>query len=164
MTEVKNMFSERDRSDVIPREYGDKSRKPAQQQFKDDTDINVIIKRMMRDSFDFSELTGEYGDAMNAIAPQTLLDAMLTVQAGEDMFAALPSAVRNEFNNSPSAFLEFVQDGNNAQRAAELGIGLAPGVVPVVPEPPAPVGPGANPSEPPAGGMEPPPGTDAPQT
>ena len=145
---VKNMFSPSERV-VSP-----KGIKPAKQEFKDDADLNSIMRKFQKsDAIDhFAKYQGEYG----GIGPANLQQAMNTVITAQTMFDELPSSVRNRFSNSPQDFLEFVQNPDNYQEAQELNIGLAPEAEaiaierqeaaksePVVaePPPPAPEGP-----------------------
>ena len=97
---------------------------PAQQQFKDDCDINTIMARFQKTGAidHVSKHQPEYGFA----SPTQFHEAMNIVSFVQSMFNDLPSSVRNEFSNNPEAFLEFVQDPANADRARELGIALSP--------------------------------------
>ena len=96
---------------------------PAQQQFKDDADINSIMARFQK--------TGAI-DHVSAHQPKygihTSIDlhqAMNIVTQAESMFHDLPSSLRRYFNGNPSELLDFVQDPNNAEKAAELGLALS---------------------------------------
>lgn len=96
---------------------------PAQQQFKDDCDINTIMGRYTKNGIidHISQHQPEYGFA----TPQQYHQSMNIIANANSMFNDLPSDLRNEFNNNPQAFLEFVQDPKNAERAQELGIPLS---------------------------------------
>lgn len=113
----RNIYSPRNRV-VSP-----KGEEPAQQQFKEDCDINVIMKRFYKtNAIDhFTKHQPEYGLS----SPLDYHQAMTLVVHADSMFNELPSELRNEFNNNPQAFLEFVQNPANADRAKELGIGLS---------------------------------------
>lgn len=96
----------------------------AQQNFKDETDINTIVKRF--------NLTGElpnnlavpqYGDFTEVTDYHSALN--LVIKA-EDAFMSMPAEVRARFNNDPGAFLDFVNDGNNREEAARLGLLVPP--------------------------------------
>jgi phage internal scaffolding protein len=125
--EVKNRFSPSLRMPTI-----NDSGQRAQQQFKDDADINTIMRKFQKTGVidHVSRYQPEYGFA----SPMTLHESMNIVKNAETMFADLPSSVRNRFENSPLAFLEFVQDGKNYEEAKSLGLELAPGVEPIVAE------------------------------
>ncbi len=96
---------------------------PAQQQFKQDCDINTIMQRFQKDGITdhVNKHQLEYGFA----TPVQYHQAMNIITAADSMFNDLPSSLRNEFSNNPQAFLEFVQDEKNAERAQELGIALS---------------------------------------
>lgn len=90
-------------------------------EFAGECDVNRILERYTRTgSFgagsgaspmfgDFSSGT-DYTEACNAIA-----------QANQ-LFADLPSHVRNEFDNSPAKLLDFLSRESNRARAIELGL------------------------------------------
>lgn len=73
-----------------------------QQSFKDECDINVILKRFA--------VTGEMPD--NVRVPQygefeesfDFMSSMNVIRAAEESFAAMPAAIRERFNNDPGPF------------------------------------------------------------
>jgi phage internal scaffolding protein len=96
----------------------------AQQQFRDEADINTILERFGRtgevivpvrppEFGDFSEVT-DYHSAMNMI-----------IEA-QGAFDALPARIRKEFDNDPGRFVDFVMDENNRDKAVEMGLVEAP--------------------------------------
>ena len=101
----------------------------AQQQFKDECDINVLVERYgitgelpvgdrrPIDAADFTEVT-DY---------QTALNQLITAQ---NAFMDLPAKVRKEFDNDPAKLLEFLNDSNNKDEAIRLGIIAAPPEIP----------------------------------
>lgn len=95
-----------------------------QQSFKDECDINIIMSRYLK--------TGVLPENINQLAAQYLdcseldfLEAQNIVAGAKSLFTELPSSVRNQFENDPAQLLAFLNDPNNAQAAAELGL-LAP--------------------------------------
>jgi phage internal scaffolding protein len=99
----------------------------AQQQFRDEADINTILERFGRtgevivpvrapEFGDYSEVT-DYHTAMNMI-----------IQA-QDAFDALPARIRKEFDNDPGRFVEFVSDEKNRDKALEMGLIEAPAAI-----------------------------------
>ena len=90
---------------------------------KDNCDINVIMNRYatcgtplplrqdgMQPVFaDVSDL-GDYMENFNRC------------KQAEDMFNALPSALRKELDNNPANLLPFIQDENNRERCYEYGL------------------------------------------
>lgn len=102
------------------------------QSFKDECDINNIMKRYNATGAitHLNMRTPEYGDFSSPLDFQSALN---TVMEGEAMFADLPSYLRDRFGNDPKQLLEFLADDANREEAIKLGIVQAP------PEPPAPV-------------------------
>ena len=111
-----------------------------QQQFKEETDINTIVRRFgvtgqlpqaahLPTYDDFSQVV-DYHTAMNAI------------RTAEDSFLGLPAEVRLRFANNPQLFLDFCSDERNREEAARLGltssIPAPPINRPVEPPPPQP--------------------------
>lgn len=96
---------------------------PAQQQFKEDCDVNTIMNRFHKTGLvdHVSQYQPNYGFA----SAQTYHESMNVITKAQSMFNDLPSKVRNEFSNDPQAFLEFVQDPKNYEKAKELGIALS---------------------------------------
>lgn len=113
----------------------DKTR--AQQNFKDECDINTIVRRFgltgmaptgvrMPTYGDFTGVT-DFHTAANAIA-----------QARE-AFDQMPSSVRTRFRNDPAAFVDFCSKEENREEAVKLGLVPPPRAPEPAPEPsPAP--------------------------
>lgn len=118
---VKNHFSPSERV------LSPKGIKPAKQEFKDDADLNSIMKKFQKTgAIDHAKIhQGRYGFATG----QTLHEAATIVANANSMFEDLPSSIRNKFENEPARFLDYVQDANNWKEARELGISLAPEVI-----------------------------------
>lgn len=96
---------------------------PAQQQFKDDCDINSIMRRFQKTGA--IDHVAKHQPQYGVWAPGDLHQALNIVAQAESMFADLPSSLRRRFNGDPSELLAFVQDPNNADEAAELGLALS---------------------------------------
>lgn len=112
----------------------------AKQSFKDECDINNILKTYIKTgTLDFAakyEGQAQYGD-VTAIDFQ---NAQFLIADARGMFAAMPSALRSRFDNDPAKFLAFVNDDRNRNEAEDLGLLKAkePATTPAVPAP-APV-------------------------
>jgi len=112
-----------------------KSLDRTRQEFKDECDINILIKRF--------EATGgmpqpwksppklNWGDFYSA--PEYLEAQNILIRARE-AFIGLPSRVRSRFNNDPLELLAFVHDPKNIEEARTLG--LSNPVPPPAPGPP----------------------------
>lgn len=93
-----------------------------QQSFKDDCDINLIMKRFERTGMldHLNQFEGSYGDFTDV--PTSYHDAVNQVLAAQDMFMTVPARVRAMFDNDPGKFLAFVDDPANAEKMVELGL------------------------------------------
>ncbi len=117
------MFSTVRRRPRVSFETGTESR--VQQSFKNDSDINVIMRRyeeggelpesLSRSSF-FGDVSG-IGDFREAHA---------AVARGRVLFAALPAGLRDRFHNDVGAFLDFAENPANAEELSALGFGVKP--------------------------------------
>ncbi len=90
------------------------------QSFKEETDINSIMARFQTTGMlDFVQKhQPQYGD-VTAIDFQT---SMESVAKSREMFASLPSKVRDRFNNDPAELLEFLDNPENREEAVLLGL------------------------------------------
>jgi phage internal scaffolding protein len=129
----------------------DTGRGKTEQAHKNECDMNFILRDYARTGFikHAKENQGKYDD----ISVQDFQDAMFIVAEAQNMFNELPGQVRKEFDHDPSRFLDFVQNPENKDKMAKLGIlkgndGLdlkgVPTNAPLAPEPAPP------PAEPPA--------------
>lgn len=105
----------------------------AQQQFKEECDINTIVKRF--------GLTGELptnvrmpvdGDFTTVTDFQS---AMNLIRSAQEAFMEFPASVRDEFANDPARMVAFVSDPKNLDRARALGIARPAKVDPPPPPP-----------------------------
>lgn len=96
----------------------------AQQSFKDETDINVLLERF--------KVTGvlpqgvampTFGDFTGISDYRTAVDA---ITKASNAFMDMPANVRNRFDNDPQKFLEFCSDDKNRDEAIRLGLVPAP--------------------------------------
>lgn len=92
-----------------------------QQHFKDDCDINKIIERFTRTGL-LPQYPGEemqFGDYTAAVDYH---EAMTIVAQAREQFEALPSAVRDKFDNDPVKMLDFVSKKENIEESVKLGL------------------------------------------
>ena len=112
----------------------------AQQNAKDDSDINVIMERFGRGQMlpeDFRP--PQYGDFTAATDYHTAMNA---VAKANEAFDAMPAKLRARFNNDPQQLMAFLDDKENAPEALKLGLLVPP--PPPPPEKPAPASPEAS--------------------
>ena len=110
-----------------PHEYTDGRTK---QSFKDETDVNNIIKKHTRMGTlsHLEQWGGNYGD----FSDFDFQDAQNQIANANSMFEKLPSGIRNEFQNSPERFFNYVNDPDNKDNLAQLLPELAePGTKPL---------------------------------
>lgn len=106
----------------------------AQQHFKDETDINRIVKQFVA--------TGMVNaSTRQALDPQTFYDvmdyqsALEAVRAADEVFMQLPAELRERFGNDASSFVDFALDPVNAAEIRALGLGKLPPEVVAEPGP-----------------------------
>lgn len=116
--EVRNAFSE------VPNPRSPTGVKPAKQEFKDDADINSIMRKFQKTGV--INHSAKYQPVYGETSPLTYHESMNVIKAADTMFFELPSSLRKKFENSATKFLEFVQDEKNFEEAQELGLDLAP--------------------------------------
>lgn len=109
------------RKDVLY--FDDKSL--TQQQFKEETDINMIIARAQQGQTisHVNERVGQYGDFSNVPSYQAAFDL---VQRASGMFMSLDAKVRERFANDPGNMVRFLQDPANNDEAIKLGLVVPP--------------------------------------
>lgn len=102
----------------------------AQQQFRDEADINTIMERFGRTGELIAPVRmPQYGDFTGVSDYHTAMNAVIEAQTS---FDALPAKVRARFDNDPGRFVEFCLDDNNRDEAVKLGL-VAPKVEPATP-------------------------------
>lgn len=90
------------------------------QSFKDECDINTIIRRFLKTGV--VEFTAKHEPRYGDCTGLEYTKAMQTVAAAKSLFMDLPAALRARFENEPAKFLDFVQDDRNREEARELGL------------------------------------------
>lgn len=96
----------------------------AVQSFKKECDINQIMAKYQRTGMIewLSRRDPEYLDCTG----EAFQEAMFTVIKAREMFAELPSSMRDRFKNDPGELLRFLGDEANRQEAIELGLVAKP--------------------------------------
>ncbi len=93
------------------------------QSFKDETDINKILQRANKTGTisHLSKYEAHYGD----FSDFDFFESTIMLTKGREIFDALPSEIRNEFSQSPSAFFAYVNDPANKDELLKKLPGLA---------------------------------------
>lgn len=91
------------------------------QAFKDECDVNKIIKRWARTGLleHVNQYKGSYVDLPEEMDYRTAMDALIDA---EEAFSSLPAKVRQRFENDPSQFLQFVHTEGNEEEMRSLGL------------------------------------------
>ena len=90
------------------------------QHHKEECDINNILAKFQRTGV--LEFAQQHAPQYADVTGVDFRTAMETVATAQEMFADLPSSLRNRFSNDPAMFLDFVQDPENRAEAAGLGL------------------------------------------
>lgn len=101
----------------------------ARESAKEECDINLIMKKFENNGVvaHRNKFNGQYADVSGAVSYNEALDI---VRRADVAFMTLPAKVRAQFGNDPQAFLSFVGDGRNRDKAVAMGlVKPEPGVV-----------------------------------
>lgn len=91
----------------------------AKQAFKDQCDINAIMRRYERTGIveHAKRYAGSYGDFTGAADYQ---EALQRVAEADEAFMSLPASIRKRFNNSPGEYFDFATDPANRDELIEM--------------------------------------------
>lgn len=92
----------------------------AQQNFKDETDINYIVRQFgLTGELPGKPLSPQYGDFTGVLDYHSAVNAVL---AAQDDFMELPAQLRSRFNNDPAELIDFLSNEENREEATKLGL------------------------------------------
>lgn len=92
----------------------------AQQQFKDEVDINVLLERFkVTGVMPQNVVLPQYGDYTGISDYRTAAEVL---RRADNAFMDLPAHIRARFGNDPQKFLEFISDDKNRDEATRLGL------------------------------------------
>lgn len=96
----------------------------AQQHFKEECDINHIMKRyretgMLVDPLQKATAKPQFGDFSTSF---DFMEAQNIVARARESFDAMPSNIRERFGNNPAAMLAFMENEENYEEAVKLGL------------------------------------------
>lgn len=113
---IKSAYSPRDRSEAI--DTGPHSL--TQQHFKDECDVNIIVKRFAESGVltHTNPLEPQYGFATG----QSFTEAMFHVMEANEHFESLPSAVRTHFHNQTAEYLDALGEPDRIEEFYSLGL------------------------------------------
>jgi len=91
--------------------------------FAKDTDINNIMYKYRAIGVTYNKLPGPgkgvYGDFTKIKDYKSAMESVIQTQ---NQFMALPSHIRNRFQNDPVQLIKFVEDPKNYDEGVELGL------------------------------------------
>lgn len=126
---LSSAFAEIDREN--PAIYVDCSREPSltRQEFAEDCDINTLMARYEKTGVinHFNNGQPQYMDFSDL---PDLQGALSILADANTAFMRLPAHIRKEFDNDPTAFVDFAADNKNADKLREWGL-----AAPLPPEP-----------------------------
>lgn len=92
----------------------------AQQNFKDECDINHIVKQFgLTGELPGKPLSPQYGDFTGVLDYHSAVNAVL---AAQDDFMELPAQMRSRFDNDPAKLIDFLSNEGNREEAIKLGL------------------------------------------
>lgn len=118
MAEIRSRYSPRVR---VQFDFVQPSR--TQQHFKDECDIDRILKKYSATGFLVDPLAprrdplfGDFSESMSFMEAQTRIVRV------REAFDSLPSQIRDRFGNDPYRLLSWCEDPDNAEEAVQLGL------------------------------------------
>lgn len=92
----------------------------AQQQFKDECDINNILRQFnITGQLPSAPISPKYGDFTGISDYKTALDRVIAV---DEEFMNLPANIRARFNNDAAELISFMDNEENRAEAEKLGL------------------------------------------
>lgn len=97
----------------------------AQQQFKDQCDVNKIMEKYKKGKpiTHLNTSSGVYADLLEI---PDYREALEIVRHAQDAFLDLPAKIRAEHENDPQKLIQWLQDPSNDDKAVELGLKTRP--------------------------------------
>lgn len=93
------------------------------QAHKNESDINLIMAKYVRTGV--IEHARKFADNYGFATAVDFHEAMNLISEANQMFDALPSKIRAQFDNEPKRFLAFCEDDENAAKLLEMGVELS---------------------------------------
>lgn len=100
---------------------GNREDSVVQQQFKEDCDINIIVRNFKRSGTldHINHTRARYGDFTKGA---DYAEAHQAIQDADSAFGRLSAKIRTRFANDPALLLDFVADEANDEEGRELGL------------------------------------------
>lgn len=94
----------------------------AQQQFKDDCDVNKILEKFNKTGTLSHVRNGQTGVYADLTSLPDYDEALRTIITAENAFKDIPAQVRKRFDNDPKELIKFLSDPSNKEEAIKLGL------------------------------------------
>lgn len=95
----------------------------AQQQFKDQSDVNHIMKKYRGLGYSYDQLPEPSGGSyIDLVELPSYEESLKIVIQAEQTFMSLPAELRDRFQNDPNKLIKFLADKNNNDEAIKLGL------------------------------------------
>lgn len=91
------------------------------QSFKDQCDVNNIVKRYEQTG-QMPHITRAVGTYMDSTQFGDYAESLQRVLNANDAFMMLPATIRERFANDPAKLIEFMQNPNNSEEGVKLGL------------------------------------------
>ncbi len=111
----------------VATENMDKSK--TDQSWKDDCDVNHIMKRFMGSAVPISHVNRRQGYFADVSEISDLHTSLIQVEQAKAAFYAIPADIRAKFGNDMRKYVEFMNDPANDQECIDLGLKVGPEVV-----------------------------------
>lgn len=93
-----------------------------QQSFKNETDINVIMKKY-KSTGQLPQMVRR-GNFMDCTHLEGYQESLNIVKEAHNLFMALPSNIRKRFGNDPQEYIDFASNPDNAEELVKLGLAV----------------------------------------
>jgi len=125
MVQIITRYDYEAQAKVAPGSYFDPKKKSdrsmTNQSDMDAADVNKIMARAENGVIDptiISNRVAQFGDFSKF---GSYYEMLCSVRRAEQVFASLPAAVRNRFDNDPQQLIDFLNDSKNDKEAVKLG-------------------------------------------
>lgn len=96
------------------------------QQYKDECDVNNIIKKYLQTGSVTHVRNAQQGVYADLTELPSYHEAMGVVAKANEAFQEIPAAIRNRFNHNPQELIDFLADKKNNDEAIKLGLKTPP--------------------------------------
>ena len=92
-----------------------------EQHHRESVEIHHIFRKYKAQGVDLFNTEIIQSGAVDFVDFPDFQEAQNMIARGEEIFAAVPAAIRDDFDNDPGKFIEFMQDAENIQAIHDYG-------------------------------------------